>query len=58
VTAAGEQVRPDDVLLALEPAIELAPEFRSHMGSKHLTQKYWKTYFAEYVLDRVWNQLP
>jgi hypothetical protein len=56
--ATGQPVRRDDVLVALEPAVEIAAEFRSHMESKRLTQKYWKTYFSEYIIDMVWGQLP
>jgi hypothetical protein len=57
VIPTGQPVRPDDVLPLLMPALELAPEFHGHLGQKHLTQKYWTTYFAEFVLDRLWEEL-
>lgn len=57
VKAAGEPVRPDDVLPLLVPALELADEFRTFLEEKRLTQKYWRIHFAELVLDRLWNEL-
>jgi hypothetical protein len=57
VTSAGEPVRPDDVLPLLVPALELADEFRTFLEEKRLTQKYWRTHFAELILDRLWNEL-
>jgi hypothetical protein len=57
VAPTGEPVRPDDVLVILDPAVELSPEFRTHMDEKRLTQKYWKTYFSEFILDLVWEAL-
>jgi hypothetical protein len=57
VTAAGQPVRPDDVLPLLVPALELAGEFRSFLEEKRLTQKYWRIHFGELVLDRLWSEL-
>jgi hypothetical protein len=57
VTGAGEPVRPDDVLPLLLPALELAEELRSFLEQKRLTQKYWRTYFGELILDRLWDEL-
>jgi hypothetical protein len=57
VMPTGQPVRPDDVLPLLVPALELAPEFYGHLETKHLTQKYWTTYFGEFVLDRLWEDL-
>jgi len=57
VTPTGEPVRPDDVLELLVPALVLVEEFRDFLDDNRLTQKYWRTYFAEFVLDRLWTQL-
>jgi len=57
VKGAGEPVRPDDVLPLLMPALDLAEEFRSFLDEKRLTQKYWRTYFGELILDRFWTDL-
>jgi hypothetical protein len=57
VTPTGQPVRPDDVLPLLLPALELAPEFYGHLETKRLTQQYWTTYFGEFILDRLWEEL-
>jgi hypothetical protein len=57
VNPTGQPVRPDDVLPLLVPALELADEFTKFLSDKRLTQKYWKTHFAEYILDTFWTAL-
>lgn len=57
VVAAGQPVRPDDVIDLLVPAVELSEEFRTFLEEKRLTQKYWRVYFVELVLDRLWDEL-
>jgi hypothetical protein len=57
IPATGEPVRPDDVLPLLVPSLVLAPEFRDFLDDNRLTQKYWRDYFAEFILDRLWDQL-
>src|SRR5438309_9578784 len=57
VAPTGEPVRPDDVLELPVPALVLSREFRSCPDDNRLTQKYWRTYFGEYVLDRLWQDL-
>jgi hypothetical protein len=57
VTPTGEPVRPDDVIELLVPALVLAKEFRDFLEDSHLTQKYWREYFGEYILDRLWEDL-
>lgn len=57
VQAAGQPVRPDDVLPLLVPALELSDEFRAFLDDKRLTQKYWRTHFGELILDRLWEDL-
>ena len=50
-------VRPDDVRDLLVPSLELSKEFRSFLEEKRLTQQYWKTNFAELILDNLWTEL-
>jgi hypothetical protein len=57
VTPAGEPVRPDDVLPLLVPALVLAEEFRDFLEDKRLTQKYWRNFFGEFILDHLWEDL-
>jgi hypothetical protein len=57
VAPTGEPVRPDDVLELLVPALVLAEEFRDFLENNRLTQKYWRTYFGEFILDHLWAEL-
>ena len=57
VTPTGERVRPDDVIELLVPALVLAQELRNFLEDGRLTQKYWREYFGEYILDRLWDDL-
>jgi hypothetical protein len=57
VAGTGEPVRPDDVLELLVPALVLVKEFREFLEDGRLTQKYWRTYFGEYILDQLWGDL-
>jgi hypothetical protein len=57
VDPTGEPVRPDDVLELLVPALVLAEEFRDFLEEGRLTQKYWRTYFGEFILDQLWDDL-
>jgi hypothetical protein len=57
VVPTGEPVRPDDVLELLVPALVLAEQFRTFLEEGRLTQKYWRTYFGEFVLDHLWEDL-
>ena len=57
VRLTGQPVRPDDVLPILEPALELSQEFSDFREANRLTQKYWRTYFGDFVLDSLWDQL-
>lgn len=57
VEESGEDVRQDDVVPLLIPALEVFDDFRDHLSAERLTQKYWYTYFAELIVDRVWEEL-
>jgi hypothetical protein len=53
----GAEVRPDDVVPTLVPALEVSDRLRTFLGQKKLTQNYWYTWFAELMIDRLWPQL-
>lgn len=57
VTASGQPVRPDDVLPLLVPALVLTEELRAFLEDNRLTQKYWRDYFAEFIIDTLWRDL-
>jgi hypothetical protein len=53
----GEPVRPDDLIPMLVPVLEVTAELREFLADKKLTQKYWYEWFAELIVDRVWDDL-
>jgi hypothetical protein len=57
VSASGQPVRPDDVLPLLVPALILTEELRAFLEDNRLTQKYWRDYFAEFIIDTLWKDL-
>ncbi|HEX9098063.1 MAG TPA: hypothetical protein VF956_01095 [Candidatus Dormibacteraeota bacterium] len=50
-------IRPDDVISLLVAELEVAPELRTFLAKKKLTQKYWYPWFAELIVDRFWTEL-
>ena len=52
-----KEIRPDDVVNLLVAELEVAPEFRTFLAKKKLTQKYWYEWFAELIVDHFWTQL-
>jgi hypothetical protein len=53
----GAEVRPDDVVPTLVPALEVSDRLRTFLAGKKLTQQYWYTWFAELIVDRLWAGL-
>lgn len=53
----GAEVRPDDVVPTLVPALEVSDRLRTFLASRRLTQNYWYTWFAELIVDRLWPDL-
>ena len=53
----GAEVRPDDVVPTLVPALEVSDRLRTFLAKRKLTQNYWYTWFAELMIDRLWSQL-
>ena len=52
--AEDEKVRPGDVAEIIQNAIKVDPHFESHVKNKGLQQKYWVTFFADYIMDRAY----
>jgi hypothetical protein len=50
----AEKVRPGDIAEILANAIKVDPDFENHVKTKGLQQKYWVTYYADYILDQVY----
>jgi hypothetical protein len=53
----GDEVRPDDVVPTLVPALEVSDRLRTFLAHKKLTQNYWYTWYAELLVDRLWKDL-
>jgi hypothetical protein len=57
IEASGAHIRQDDVVPALQPVLEVTPELRLFLDREKLRQQYWYEWFAELVIDRLWNEL-
>ena len=53
----GAEVRPDDNVPTLVPALEVSDRLRTFLGARKLTQRYWYEWFAELLVDRLWPDL-
>jgi hypothetical protein len=53
----GADVRPDDVVPTLVPALEVSDRLRTYLASRKLTQNYWYVWYAELIVDRLWAEL-
>lgn len=57
VRGSGNEVRPDDVVPTLTPALEVSDRLRVYLAERKLSQNYWYTWFAELIVDRLWADL-
>jgi hypothetical protein len=53
----GAEVRPDDMVPTLVPALEVSDRLRTFLAARKLTQRYWYEWFAELMVDRLWPDL-
>lgn len=53
----GAPIRRDDVAQFLVNVIEVDENFKNHLASNKLTQKYWAKHFADLIIDRTWNEM-
>jgi hypothetical protein len=53
----GPEVRPDDVVPTLVPALEVSDRLRTFLAERKLTQNYWYTWFGELMVDQLWTDL-
>jgi hypothetical protein len=57
IEASGARTRPDDVVPTLRPVLEVTPELRVYLDRRKLRQQYWYEWFAELIIDRLWDDL-
>ena len=53
----GSAIRRDDLAKGLVPVLEVSEALRDELNAKKLRQKFWITFFADLIIDRVWDQL-
>jgi hypothetical protein len=53
----GAEVRPDDLVPTLVPALEVSDRLRTFLARRKLTQNYWYVWYAELIVDRLWADL-
>lgn len=57
VKNSGQPVRRDDLIPLLVPVLEVNDLLRAYLSESRLSQKYWFTWFAELIIDRMWDEL-
>jgi len=57
IEEAHQEVRQDDVIPALELALRISEPLRVYLAGRKLRQMYWYTWFAELIVDRLWEAL-
>jgi hypothetical protein len=58
IEARGEKVRSDDLIAPLMPVLEISSDLRDFLAERRLTQNFWYEWFGEWIIDRVWSELP
>jgi hypothetical protein len=53
----GLPLRKDDVAVGLVTALQINEDLRAYLAAKKLRPKYWYTWFADLILDRLWKEL-
>jgi hypothetical protein len=52
----GEVVRPGDVAAVLQLSVKVNPTFEKHLQDRRLTQKYWASYFSDYIVEQIYGR--
>lgn len=50
----GAPIKAGDVIAAVTHGISISKEFEDHLENKKLIQKYWATWFAEYIVEQIY----
>lgn len=54
--AGKEKIRSGDIVEILQNAIKVNAEFEKYVKEKGLQQKYWVSWFSEYIVDQIFPQ--
>jgi len=49
----GDKPRREDIAAILHNTIKVDPDFELHMEKRKLQQKYWSSWFSEYIVEQV-----
>jgi hypothetical protein len=52
-----EDIHSDDLISPLVVSLELDAKLTDYLEKNKLGQKYWFTYFAEYIVDELWDEI-
>ena len=52
----GEKLRLPDIAFAARGAIRIDPMFEAHLIKRKLTQKFWVSWYADYIVEQVYPQ--
>lgn len=52
----GRDPRPDDILKALLPMLEVNESLRNHQEDKHARFKHFREFFGDYIIDQYLHQ--
>ena len=50
----GEKLRPGDIAFAARGAIRIDPMFEQHLTKRKLTQKFWVSWYADYIVEQAY----
>ena len=50
----NERIRPGDIAEVIQNAVKVDLGFENHVKGRGLQQKYWVSFFADYILDRTY----
>src|SRR5579872_4785561 len=51
-----EKIKVGDVVTVVQNGIKIDPEFETHLNKKKLTQKFWISWYAEYIVEQTFPQ--
>jgi hypothetical protein len=54
---ATADIRHDDVAKILKETLEANEKLQNFLAEKRQGQQYWFRYFADFILDRGWNEI-
>jgi len=57
VRRAGAEVRVDDVVGSLVSGLRVTSVLADYLAGKKLRERYWVSFFADLILEELWDEL-